>query len=152
PQYSLVERKIELETLPAAWANGMAILAWSPLAAGFLTGKYTRGEAGGGQGRFARWVDDMDDRGWVTLDVVRDVAKARDVEPATVAIAWLCAKSNVIPIIGATKPEQLDASLAAADLRLFDDEVARLDEAGVPELGYPYDWGPPGGRPPRHLG
>ena len=151
PQYSLVERKIELETLPAARANSLGILAWSPLAAGFLTGKYTRGEPAEGRGRFARWVGNMSERGWATLDAVREIAAQRGVEPAAVAIAWLLAKPDVFPIVGATRPDQLDATLAAADLRLDDDEIARLDEVSAPDLGYPYDFPLQGGRPPRDV-
>ncbi len=151
PQYSLVERKVELETLPAARANGMAIMAWSPLAAGFLTGKYARGESAEGKGRFARWVEGMPEQGWATLDAVREIAGDCGVEPATVALAWLRAKPGVIPIIGATRPEQLDASLAAGDLRLSDGQLAHLDTVSAPELGYPYDFGPTEGRPARHL-
>ena len=87
PQYSLVERQIEFETLPAARANGLAVLAWSPLAAGFLTGKYERGEPAEGKGRFGQFIDNMSDRGWATLEVVREAADAHGVAPATVALA-----------------------------------------------------------------
>jgi aryl-alcohol dehydrogenase-like predicted oxidoreductase len=137
PQYSLVERQIELETLPAARANGLGVLAWSPLAAGFLTGKYRREEDAEGKGRFAQFVGNIDDQGWATLDVLREVAERHGVEPATVAIAWLRAKDSVIPIIGATRPEQLEASLAAADLDLPAEDLAALDEVSDPARGYP---------------
>jgi aryl-alcohol dehydrogenase-like predicted oxidoreductase len=152
PQYSLVERQIELETLPAARANGMAILAWSPLAGGFLTGKYARGEDASGKGRFARWVDDMPEQGWDTLDVLRTTADEHGSEPATVALSWLLGRPATIPIIGATRPEQLDASLAAADLELSEGGRRRLDEVSAPRRGYPWDIGGWGGRPPRGLG
>jgi aryl-alcohol dehydrogenase (NADP+) len=151
PQYSLIERNIELETLPAAHANGMGVLAWSPLAAGFLTGKYTRGEAAEGKGRFAKWIERLTDQDWETLDTVRDVAKAYDAEPATVAIAWLRSKPSVIPIVGATRAGQLEATLAAADLALDAEALARLDEVSAPVDGYPWDverW-PLTGRPSR---
>lgn len=142
PQYSLVERQIEFETLPAARANGMGILAWSPLAAGFLTGKYRREESKQDiedRGRFAQWIDNIDERGWATLDALREIAAAREAEPATVALAWLLAKPDLIPIIGATRPEQLDATLAAPALALTEDELARLDGASAPPMGYPWD-------------
>jgi aryl-alcohol dehydrogenase-like predicted oxidoreductase len=150
PQYSLIERKIELETLPAARANGMAVLAWSPLAAGFLTGKYVRGEPPA-EGRFARWVDDTSDQGWATLDAVREVADAAGVQPATVAIAWLRARPDVVPIVGATRPDQLDATLAAADLTLEPAALTRLDGVSAPAQGYPYDFPSDSGRPGRDL-
>jgi aryl-alcohol dehydrogenase-like predicted oxidoreductase len=151
PQYSLVERLIEHETLPAARANDLGILAWSPLAAGFLTGKYERGKDPQGKGRFARWIDNIDDRGWATLDAVRQIAGAHEAEPASVAIAWVAAQPAVIPIIGATRVEQLGASLAAADLELTSDELDRLTEVSNPPAGYPWDFGGVGGRPARVL-
>lgn len=154
PQYSLLERQIEFETLPAARANGMGVLAWSPLAAGFLTGKYRRDESKDdveGRGRFAQWFDNIDERGWATMDALRDIAASREAEPATVAIAWLLAKPDVIPIIGATRPDQLDATLAAPGLELSQDEVARLDEVSAPHMGYPWDADWVRNRPPRRL-
>lgn len=151
PQYSLVERQVEFETLPAAHANGLGILAWSPLAAGFLTGKYVRGEAAEGKGRFAQFVGNIDEQGWTTLDVVRELADARGAEPATVAIAWVGSQPFTIPIIGATRTEQLDASLAAAEISLGDDEIGRLTSVSEPERGYPWDFPGVGGRPPRVL-
>lgn len=151
PQYSLVERQVELETLPAARANGLGVLAWSPLAAGFLTGKYRRGEAADDKGRFAQFVDNIDERGWATLDVVREIADAHGVAPASIAIAWLRAQHDVVPIIGATRADQLDATLAATDVALSQDELTRLDAASDPQRGYPWDFQPITGRPPRHL-
>ena len=152
PQYSLVERQVELETLPAARANQLGILAWSPLAAGFLTGKYTRGEDAGGKGRFAAWIDNMGERGWATLDVVRDVARAHEVPPAAVALAWLRAHHDVVPIVGATRIDHLDATLPSVDVVLSGEERERLDEVSSPERGYPWDFGGlQGRRPPRLL-
>lgn len=151
PQYSLVERQIEFETLPAARANGLGILAWSPLAAGFLTGKYVRGEATDGKGRFAQFVDNIDDQGWETLDLLRETADARGADPASVAVAWLLAQPDTIPIIGATSAQQLDASLAAPGLRLGEDEVAWLTRVSEPDRGYPWDFPRGGGRPEREL-
>lgn len=152
PQYSLVERQIELETLPAARANGLGILAWSPLAAGFLTGKYVRGETAEGQGRFSQFVDNIDERGWETLDLLRETADARGVEPASVAVAWLLAQPSTVPIIGATREGQLSASLSATGLRLGDDEVAWLTRVSEPDRGYPWDFvRGGGGRPEREL-
>ena len=154
PQYSLVERQVEFETLPAARANGLGVLAWSPLAAGFLTGKYRRDESKDdveGRGRFAQWFDNIDERGWATLDAVRQIADAHGCEPATVALAWLLDKPGVIPIIGATRPEQLEATLAAPGLGLSEEERARLDEVSAPPMGYPWDADWVRNRPPRRL-
>ena len=151
PQYSLVERQIEFETLPAARANGLGVLAWSPLAAGFLTGKYERGDVAEGKGRFAQFIDAMSERGWATLEVVRELAEAHGVAPASIALAWLRRDEDVVPIIGATRVDQLDASLAATDVALSADELERLTAASEPDRGYPWDFGTVGGRPPRTL-
>ncbi|HVL99647.1 MAG TPA: aldo/keto reductase [Egibacteraceae bacterium] len=151
PQYSLVERQIEFETLPAAHANGLGILAWSPLAAGFLTGKYARGETADGKGRFAQFVDNIGERDWGTLEVVREVADARGSHPATVAVGWVLAQPATIPVIGATRADQIDASLAAAELRLGEDEIGRLTRVSEPARGYPWDFARMGGRPEREL-
>ena len=151
PQYSLVERQIEFETLPAARANGLGILAWSPLAAGFLTGKYQRGEPAEGKGRFGQFIDNISDQGWATLEVVREIARAHGVEPATIALAWLRAFDDVIPIVGASRRDQLDASLAAPGVALSEDELGRLTEVSEPARGYPWDFGAGRGRPARQL-
>jgi aryl-alcohol dehydrogenase-like predicted oxidoreductase len=149
PQYNLVERQIELETLPAARANGLGVLAWSPLAAGFLTGKYRREEPAEGKGRFAQFAGHMSEQGWQTLEALRAVADEAGVAPATAAVAWLRAQPDVIPVIGATRPDQLDAVLAAADTSLSEEHLARLTDASEPARGYPYDFPAASGRPTR---
>lgn len=149
PQYNLVERAIELETLPAARANGLGVLAWSPLAAGFLSGKYHRDESAEGKGRFAQFVDNIDETAWATLDTVRAVADEVGVAPAAIAIAWLRQQRDVIPIVGATRPDQLDAALTATDITLSDDQLSRLTDVSEPRRGYPFDFPVIGGRPHR---
>jgi aryl-alcohol dehydrogenase-like predicted oxidoreductase len=151
PQYSLLERKIELETLPAARANDLAILAWSPLAAGFLTGKYARGEDASGKGRFAQWADTMSEQGWDVLDVVLDTARSHSVAPATVAIAWLLTQPDVIPILGANTPEQLADSLGACDCDVEISARVALEKVSRPAEGYPWDFPAVAGRPERRL-
>jgi aryl-alcohol dehydrogenase-like predicted oxidoreductase len=151
PQYSLIERKSEFETLPAARANALGVLAWSPLAAGFLTGKYERGESGENKGRFSQFVDDVDARAWEVLDRVREIAEAHGTTPAGVALAWLRAQHDVIPIVGATRLDQLDATLPATGIALSTEEVERLTQVSEPDRGYPWDVGSGDGRPPRVL-
>lgn len=154
PQYSLVERQIEFETLPAAAANGLGVLAWSPLAAGFLTGKYTRDGSSEQPGRFAQFIDNISEQGWSVLDEVRSIASERGVSPASVAVAWVAAQGEAlatIPIIGATRSEQLGPSLHAAELSLTDEELGRLTERSEPTRGYPWDFPTIEGRPPRQL-
>jgi aryl-alcohol dehydrogenase-like predicted oxidoreductase len=142
-QYSLLVRDIEREHVPLCRAEGLGILAWSPLANGFLTGKFERGKPphdgtrlGAKAERFARY--DLE-RNWKILDAVRAVAGELGTSPAAVSLAWLNAKPQVSSVIfGARSLEQLEANLAAADLELSAKHVAALDQASAIELGYPY--------------
>ena len=138
--YSLVGRDAEHEILPYCEAAGIGTLIWSPLAGGFLTGKYTRTDPDGGGGRRAGFsVPPVDlERGYDAVDVLSKTAGGRGVPVAHVAYAWLLAKPAVSSvIIGASRPEQLADNLAAADLLLTGQEVAELDaQAPRPPL-YP---------------
>lgn len=151
PQYSLIERQIEFETLPAARANDLAVLAWSPLAAGFLTGKYRRGAAAEGKGRFAQFIDGIGAQAWATLEVVERVADAYGAAPASVALAWLRSSADVLPVIGATSADHLEPSVAATSLVLEPAALAELSAVSEPPRGYPWDFGSVPGRPARTL-
>jgi aryl-alcohol dehydrogenase-like predicted oxidoreductase len=149
PQYSLVSREIEYEIVPAALHNNIGLLPWSPLAAGFLSGKYRNGEKSAADTR-AGAGDPMNDyifgdlaakpQNWATLDVVRDIATSNGVTPSQVAYSWVTNRPGVIaPIIGARTLDQLEQNLVAADLVLADEETARLDEVSAPSPNeYPY--------------
>jgi aryl-alcohol dehydrogenase-like predicted oxidoreductase len=146
-EYSLVERNIEREHVPAALELGMGICPWSPLAAGFLTGKYQRGATGTeGEGRLAvlrssgnAAFDKATERNWAILDVLLEVARALGRSPAQVAINWITRRPGVSSsIIGATSIKQLDDNLAALDFDIPAELSARLDEAGRPEVIFPY--------------
>lgn len=142
-QYSLLVRDLEREHVPLCREAGLGILPWSPLANGFLTGKFERGkppEAGTRLGekreRFARY--DLE-RNWKILDAVRAVAAETHSTPAAVSIAWLLAKPQVTSVIfGARTHEQLEANLAGAELQLTGQQIATLDQASAFDLGYPY--------------
>ncbi|MEJ7596895.1 MAG: aldo/keto reductase [Kofleriaceae bacterium] len=142
-QYSLLVRDLEREHAPLCREEKLGILPWSPLAGGFLTGKFERGkppQAGTRLGekaeRFARY--DLE-RNWKILDAVRAVASELSSTPSAVSIAWLLAKPQVSSVIfGARDLAQLDANLAAADLELSANQVATLDQASAFDLGYPY--------------
>ena len=141
-QYSLIVRDLEREHVPLCRQEGLGILPWSPLAGGFLTGKFERGkppDAGarlGQKDRFARY--DLE-RNWKILDAVRAVATEVGSTPAAVSIAWLLAKPQVTSVIfGARTCDQLDENLRAAELELSARHVEILDQASVFELGYPY--------------
>ncbi len=149
PQYNLLARAIEWEIVPACQAEGLGLLPWSPLASGWLTGKYRRDEA---PDEGTRLSDEMDqgmriwnDRGhlertWQVIDAVRKVADGRGVSASQVAIAWVLARPAVSSVIlGARTLAQLDGNLAAGDLKLSDDETRHLDAASDPGApDYPY--------------
>ena len=149
PSYSLLVREIEYEIVPACLANGLGLLPWSPLAGGWLSGKYTRDARPSGATRLgedpARGIEAYDRVGgrpqtWDVLAAVQDVAEARGASMAQVALAWVHARPAVSSVIlGARTTEQLQANLAAADLVLSPQESARLDQASEPAAAdYPY--------------
>jgi aryl-alcohol dehydrogenase-like predicted oxidoreductase len=138
-RYNLLERTPERELLPMAAALDLAVTAWGPLAEGRLTGKYLHG--GGGRLTTTPHVFPHSQQG--SDDVVRlvgAIAAETGRSPAQVALAWLRGRpGTVVPIVGATRPEQLADSLAAADLTLDADQLARLDKASAVPLGFPHD-------------
>ena len=149
PQYNLLAREIEWEIVPAARANGLGLLPWSPLGGGWLTGKYTRDERTTGATRLGedpeRGVEAYDKRGsrertWDVVDAVRSVAEGRGASMAQVALAWLVDRPAVTSVIlGARTVAQLNDNLGAADLHLSPEETARLDAASDPGAAdYPY--------------
>lgn len=139
-EYSLVARDVEAEHFPAAWEAGMGILPWSPLAGGFLSGKYRR-EDRPGTGRLSGANPFGDskftDRNWAILDVARAVAAEADRPVAQVALAWTLARPGVAAtLIGARDVAQLDSNIAATGLRLTEEQLRRLDEASAPVSGF----------------
>lgn len=149
PQYSLASREIEYEIVPAALHNNIGLLPWSPLAAGFLSGKYTRNATPGSDTRWGAGnpmneyiFSDLaaKDQNWDTLDTVRDIADEIGAEPSQVAYSWVTNRPAVIaPIIGARTLAQLESNLVAGDLELSDEHTARLDEVSAPTPNdYPY--------------
>jgi aryl-alcohol dehydrogenase-like predicted oxidoreductase len=144
-QYSLVSREIEREHVPLCRDLGVGILPYSPLAAGFLSGKYDRDAPPPAGSRLDKWRDRLarydNPRAWRIVDALRQVARARDATPSAVALAWLLARPQVTSVIfGARSVEQLRANLAACEVTLEAGEVAALDQASEFELGYPYDF------------
>jgi aryl-alcohol dehydrogenase-like predicted oxidoreductase len=147
PQYSLVERHIEYEVLPASRAGGLGILPWGPLGGGFLSGKYRRGEKPPEGSRIAGAEDDLEEawnrrateQNWRILDAVGAVAEETGGTYSQIALAWLLAQDGVAaPIIGARTMEQLEDNIGAADVALDDDHVRRLNEVSRPPDLYPY--------------
>jgi aryl-alcohol dehydrogenase-like predicted oxidoreductase len=137
--YSLVGRELEREMLPLIKDQGLGLLVWSPLAGGFLSGKFTR-EGSGDQGR--RSTFDFPpvnkDRGFNILDVMRVVAERRGATVAQVALAWVLANDAVTSvIIGARTRAQLDDNIAASEVALTAEDRAALDDASRLPLEYP---------------
>jgi aryl-alcohol dehydrogenase-like predicted oxidoreductase len=144
-QYSLLVRDLEREHIPVCTQFGLGVLPWSPLAAGFLSGKYAKNQPPPPGVRLEKWKERFagfdTDRGWQTLEAVSAIAKEKETTPAAVSLAWLLAKPTVSSVIfGARSVEQLDDNLKAADVKLTDDEVRRLDDASASPLLYPYNF------------
>jgi aryl-alcohol dehydrogenase-like predicted oxidoreductase len=142
-QYSLVSREIEREHVPVCRDYGLGILPWSPLAGGFLSGKYKRDDAMSDETRLGRqasaWIDLKSEKNWRVLDCVRAIAQERNATPAAVALAWVMQRPHVTSVIfGARTVEQLEDNLAAARLRLSPADVGKLDAASGLDIGYPY--------------
>lgn len=152
PQYNLLTRQIELEVIPAATEYGLGLMPWSPLAGGWLSGKYRRDELPTGATRLGedpqRGMEGYHKRNteatWAVLDAVAEVADGSGLTMAQVALAWLADRPQVVaPILGNRTMEQLAGSLAIADVHLDADATAKLDEVSAPVLpDYPY--GPDG--------
>ena len=143
PQYSLVERSIELEILPFCRAAELAVIPWGPLGAGFLSGRYQRGERPPEGSRIAEAKDDYEEaydrrateRHFRVVDAAGEIAAARGATIPQVAIAWLLGTEGVTaPIVGPRTIEHLDDLLAAGEIALTEDERGRLEApAGPPE-------------------
>jgi aryl-alcohol dehydrogenase-like predicted oxidoreductase len=142
-EYSLIERTVEQELIPAAKALNIGVTAWSPLAGGILSGKYHGKDSSGDQGRMN--ADMMKDfrpdqqRADRVVKALKSVSDQIGRSPAQVALAWLRYRPvPVIPIIGARKFQQFQDNMASADLTLSPEQVKSLDEASSIELGFPY--------------
>jgi 1-deoxyxylulose-5-phosphate synthase len=134
--YNLVYREEEREMIPLCIDQGVGVIPWSPLARGVLAGNRTRsGErrtTRAGSDQFTDYLYDQP-TDFDVVERVAEIAAERSVAPAQIALAWLLHKPGVTaPIIGATKPEHLQDALAAEQLTLSDEEVARLEEPYVP--------------------
>jgi aryl-alcohol dehydrogenase-like predicted oxidoreductase len=133
-EYSLLDRRVERELVPACQKFGVSILPYFPLASGFLTGKYRRGEPlpegarlsnPAAQGMASRV---MTDRNWDMLERLEGFARDHGRSPLELAIGWLASKPYVGSVIaGATKPEQIEANVKAGDWKLSAEEMAEVD-------------------------
>lgn len=138
--YSLVGRDVEHEIVPLALDAGIGIMVWSPLAGGFLSGKYSRENPQGDGGRLTGFdILPFDrERGYELVDVLKEIASNHRASPSQVAIAWLLSRPAVASVlVGANKLGQLEDNLAAANLILIPEESSRLDELTRPAAIYP---------------
>ncbi|MCU1583883.1 MAG: aldo/keto reductase [Microbacteriaceae bacterium] len=149
PQYNLLVRDIEHEIVPASLDAGIGLLPWSPLAGGWLSGKYTRDVNPTGATRLGEnptrgmeaWeARNADERTWRVVDLVRSVAESHGASASQVALAWLAAQPAVTSVIlGARTVQQLNDNLGAVDLVLTPDELDALSAASAPRVDdYPY--------------
>jgi aryl-alcohol dehydrogenase-like predicted oxidoreductase len=139
--YSLVGRGLEYEFQSFAEYHNIGILVWSPLAGGFLTGKYSRANPAPADTRFAdagSFVPFDKEMGYRVVDALKDVAARHDASPARVALSWVLGRPAISSvIIAARKVEQLEDNIRAVDVRLSEDEIRLLDAASDPGVPYP---------------
>lgn len=138
--YSLLGRDIEAEVVPFLQDNGLGLMVWSPLAGGFLAGKYTRENPAPEDGRRAKFdFPPVDvERGYAVVDRLRELAERHGASVAAVALAWVLAKPFVSTVlIGANRMAQLEDNLSAAEISLSPEEAAELDELTAPSIPYP---------------
>jgi aryl-alcohol dehydrogenase-like predicted oxidoreductase len=138
-EYSLVQRSIEREHLPLAKTHDIAITAWSPLAGGILSGKYTSGKARETPVRLdSMQLQPLNDRNRQIAEAVDAISRRLDASPAQVALAWLITR-GAIPIVGATSAVQMRENMAAVDLALDEATISELDGASRFDAGHPYN-------------
>jgi aryl-alcohol dehydrogenase-like predicted oxidoreductase len=147
PQYSLAERNVEYEILPACEEEGLGVIPWSPLGGGFLSGKYRRGEEPPQGSRISEAVESMEEywdrrateRNWRVLDVVGRISEDTGRSYAQICLNWLLRQEGVTaPIVGARTLEQLEDNLGASGWALDEQQVDELSEASALEDVYPY--------------
>lgn len=152
PPYHLLDRRIERELVPFAQTYGVALIPWSPLAGGFLTGKYRPGEVPPEGARLAGRDDERTralfaERSFGVLETLQRMAEEKGVTPSQLALAWVGQQPGITaPIIGPRTMEQLEDNLGAVDVSLTADDLRRLDEVSPPGRAivpyYEADFGP----------
>lgn len=134
-EYSLLARTVEGEIAPMARDMGMALVPWSPLKNGFLSGKYRRSGQVGDSER-AKFVGAPGEDDFKVIDVVQEIAEQHETTAAAVSLAWLKAQpGTVVPIVGARKLEHLESNLE--EVTLSPEQVKALSDVSAPDLNYP---------------
>ena len=151
PPYHLLDRRSERELIPMAQTYGLALIPWSPLAGGSLTGKYQRGgEAPAGSryaGRTGHGGEFENDKYWAVIDLLRQMATEKGCSVSQLALAWCAGQPGITsPIIGPRTMDQLEDNLGAPQVKLSDEDRLRLDEVAPPGRAispyYEADFGP----------
>lgn len=145
-EYSLIVRSTEWELLPVCREEGLGFMAWSPLAGGWLSGKYRKGQtppADSRVGRRDRWDDQPEQREsettWKVIEALRRIAERTGKSPAQAALNWILQKwEGIVPILGARTVEQLKDNLGAVGWKLAAEDLGLLDAASDLPLPYPY--------------
>jgi aryl-alcohol dehydrogenase-like predicted oxidoreductase len=141
--YSLVGRELEREIIPATLDLGLGTLIWSPLASGFLSGKFTRESEAEGRRKNFDFPPVNKDQGFDIVDKLKEIADKKEASAAQIALAWLLHKQGVTSvIIGATKEKQLIDNLKSVNVELTNDEMNQLDEVSAIAPEYP-NWAAP---------
>ena len=136
-EYSLLARTVEGELAPLARDQGMALVPWSPLKNGFLSGKYRRGGRVADSARTS-FVGGPDEAEFTVIEAVAAIADELGTTSAAVSLAWLRAREGtVVPILGARRLEHLETNLAGLDVTLSEENLRTLDEVSAPSLNYP---------------
>ncbi len=142
-EYSLIQRTPERELLPMAHTMDIGVTAWSPLANGWLSGKYTKGNGSGESRRLdnemMQGFVDKSDRNLVIAQEVDKVAEQTGYSSPQVALSWLLNK-GIIPIVGARKVSHVEDNLKCVDVKLSEENIKQLDEVSQIELGFPHDF------------
>jgi aryl-alcohol dehydrogenase-like predicted oxidoreductase len=138
-EYSLLERTVEGELMPMALEMGLGVTPWSPLKSGVLSGKYTRDNAATVKAdRGERVTQNLGEKVYAIIDALIAIGKELNASPAAVALAWVQRRPGVAStIIGARRLDQLEQNLAALDITLTPDQIARLDKLSKPALSFP---------------
>ena len=137
-EYSLLQRTVEGELIPMARELGLGVMPWSPLKSGWLSGKYSRENAGSAASGRAAMVGSPTERDYLVIDVLKTVAAEQGTSPAAVALAWVQSRPGVAStLIGARRIDQLEENLTALEVRLTDGQIASLDEVSQPVLAFP---------------
>ncbi len=141
PEYNAVDRHEEVNLLPVCAGESVGVIPWSPLAGGFLTGKYSRDAdiPDGTRAETDEYTENrFTDENWAVLDAIREVADEVDATPAQVSLAWLLHKDVVdAPIVGPRTERHLHENLAAVEVDLTDDQLERIEAPKTPRWPAP---------------